>query len=282
MSSALRFDLSGVGIAVDEPDAARAARWRRDWASFVSGDAAAAGDPFVLDVAIEPIDADAPAGNPYLPKEMRAEFDGPRARFALPEGEADVARPARCRIRLPRSIEDRAYFTAHNLVRAALAWCLAPRRIALVHAAAVAVDGRAWALVGASGTGKTTWAEQAEAGGALVLADDLALVDASSSDGVAVLGAPFRSTHRGARRPGRWPLAAWLHALHGLEPALAPVPDLLAGARLAANLPFVADAVERDADVAATLEALAAAPTRRLTFAPDPGFLELLRAGKDA
>ncbi|MHC4138116.1 MAG: hypothetical protein ACYS0K_24525, partial [Planctomycetota bacterium] len=53
---------------------------------------------------------------------------------------------------------------------------------------------------------------------------------------------------------------------------------LLARARLAANLPFVSAAIERDPRVAAVLERLASTvPCKELTLSPDASFMKLLR-----
>ena len=52
-------------------------------------------------------------------------------------------------------------------------------------------------------------------------------------------------------------------------------------ARLAANLLFLASAWGKDPHVEAVVHALAASvPNRTLTFAPDPSFVEVLRAAR--
>lgn len=269
----IHADLSGVRIRLRDADEGRIGRLRRDWAPFLTdGPAKARVD---LDVTVEPVDQQSASG-PFLPKEMKARFDGAEARFEMPEGSALASRPGTLSVRLLRSVEDRPYFTMMNYIRAGLAWCMAARRMALIHAAGLELEGRAFALVGPEGSGKTTWAKLGAAGGARVLSDDLLLIDASSGT-PHVLGAPFRSTYREPMRPGRWPLACWLSPEHAAAASLRPLPSMLLRARLAANLTFVAEALERDEATAATLEAIGSAPSRTLRFARDESFLDVLR-----
>ena len=67
-------------------------------------------------------------------------------------------------------------------------------------------------------------------------------------------------------------MAALLLSRHGAVPALGPVTDLAAQARLAANALYVEP--ERRA---APLPLAARLPVRELTFAPAPSFMPLLR-----
>jgi hypothetical protein len=165
-----------------------------------------------------------------------------------------------------------------NLLRACLAWYLPGRGTAMLHAAGLVIEDRAFFLVGAEGSGKTTWARLGQECGAHVLSDDLVLVQCAA-DRVLALGSPFRSTLRADYRPGRWPLRAILFPRRGAPAAWASCSQLIARARLAANLPFVSGGIERDARVAGVVERLATAvPCRELTFAPDASFVELLRA----
>jgi len=163
-----------------------------------------------------------------------------------------------------------------NLVRAAVAWILPGRGGALVHAAALVLDGRAFLLVGSEGAGKSTWAALGERGGGRVLTDDLAMLDAADGE-MQALGAPFRSTHVADYGPGRWPLAAILFPRHGRPAATAPVASLIARAKIVANLPFVAEGAERDPRIGAVVERLCALPCAELTFDLDPSFVDVLR-----
>jgi len=71
---------------------------------------------------------------------------------------------------------------------------------------------------------------------------------------------------------------AILFPRHGAAPALAPVPPLLAQARIAANLPFIVEALDRDERVGSVVRRLAGGiRCLELTFAADAGFLALLR-----
>jgi len=269
----LDFDLSGIELRLEGVPPLAAEAFRRDWAAFRER---AARSPF-LRVSVRRVEAEAAPGSRFDPKSMRAELARERASFHMPEGRIDLDREGHARLGLREGLGAAEYFTLLNLVRAALAWSLPSRGAVLLHAAAIVLAGRGFALAGPEGSGKSTWAALGERAGAAVLSDDL-IVLARDAHGFCVLGAPFRSTHRVAFRRGRWPLGALLFPRHGPAPALAPVPPLLAQARILANLPFVAEALERDERLEAVVQGLAAG-TRclELTFAADTRFVELLR-----
>ena len=102
-----------------------------------------------------------------------------------------------------------------------------------------------------------------------MLSDDVVVLE--RAEPTLALAVPFRVRPFPAPPPGRWPVAALLLARHGATPALAPVPDLLAAARLAANVLYVEPEL-RAAPLRLGL------PVQELTFAPDPSFVSLLRA----
>lgn len=269
---ALDLDLSGVALRLAGLAPALARRVATEWDGFVSAPCA---DPFLrVDVAYARERAEP---GRFLPKAMGSALSVDRARFWMPEGRAEVRADGRAAVRLLRDLGEREYYTLANLLRACLAWRLPSRGGMLLHSAGLVVDGRAFLLVGAEGSGKSTWARLGEEGGARVLSDDLVPLDAAAGRLLA-LGSPFRSTHRGAATPGRWPLAAILFPRHGSPPAALPVGELLATARLAANLTFVAEGLDRDERIAAVLRRAAArVACAELTFAPEPSFLGLLR-----
>jgi hypothetical protein len=267
--SDLGFDLSGVRLRLAglPDDVARGTS--EEWRHFASAPPA---DPF-LHVRVEPVDVgDVPAS--FLPKEMTSRFEPGSARFDMPEGTAEV-RDGTARIRLGRDLGERGYYAFHNLLRACLAWRLPDRGAAMLHAAGLVVDGRAFVLVGPAGSGKSTWVVHGEATGARALSDDVVLVDRATGT-LEALGAPFRSTHRREYRPGRWPVAAVLWPMHGPAPALTATPRLLARAKVAANLPFLADGVGQDERIDAAVDAVLSVPCLGLTFAPDAAFVPLL------
>jgi len=164
-----------------------------------------------------------------------------------------------------------------NLVLAALGWRLPSLGGAALHAAAIAVGGRAFVLVGPEGAGKTTWARLSEAAGARVVSDDVVVV--RERDGRAeVLATPFRTQSFRDRGPGRWPLGALLVARHGDHAALRSVSRLAVEATVTANLLYVSSAPPEDGRPARVVgRLLDAAPARTLVFARDGGFVELLR-----
>jgi hypothetical protein len=273
MTQVLDFDLSGITLRAAGVPVASAERWSSEW-SVYAGEGRA--DPFLaLDVVRGRSE---PPRAAFEPKAMRSSFDGVQAEFTLPEGRARVDRRGQATIELARDLGPREFFTLMNFVRAALAWCLPARGAALLHAAGLVLDDRGFVLVGAEGSGKSTWAARGEDGGAIVLSDDVVLIDRSAS-GHDLLGAPFRSTHRTVRRRGRWPLAAILFPDHGSPARISSVATILAKARIAANLTFIAEAVQSDDQVAGLIDGLATrTPCARLTFPPDPSFLGPLRA----
>ncbi len=271
LSGALELDLSGIALRLEGLSAAVERGVRRDWQAFV---ASGLGPPFLrCRFAGTGVDA---GSAPFRPKAMRAERAGSGARFALPEGEAWIE-AGEARIVLACALGLREYWTAVNLLRACLAWRMADRGGALVHSAGLVVDGRAFLLVGAPGSGKSSFAALGERAGARVLSDDLVLLD--RADGAfEALGAPFRSTHVARYGPGRWPLAAVLFPRRGSPAAWVPCRALTARARILANLPFVSDAALGAERSAALVDRLASdVPCLELTFGLDPTFVELLR-----
>jgi hypothetical protein len=151
----------------------------------------------------------------------------------------------------------------------------------MLHAAGLVFSGRAWLLAGAEGAGKSTWGRLGQEAGGLLLSDDIVLVD-TTAPVVEVLAAPFRSTGGAELGPGRWPVAGLLFPVHGRAPAWANADPLLSRARLAANLPFVNTALERDGRIADVIERLASRLTcRDFTFAPEPSFVDLLLGEAD-
>jgi hypothetical protein len=270
--SAVDVDFSGIALRVVGLDDPMDRRLREDWRGFESASAASP----VLHVTVSFEDR-AAATEAFNPKEMTSEFSATSARFAMPQGRCETRDDGRARIVLASDLGTTGYFTMMNLIRAALAWRLPSVGAALLHAAGLVVDRRAWVLVGPEGSGKTTWARVGEAEGAGLLSDDLVMVQCVA-DGAEALGSPFRSSLRRDYRPGRWPLASLLFPRWGTPSGWERCPAMRSRAKLAANLPFVSDALEVDGRVGELIEQLAAAvPCRELTFAPDPSFLDLLR-----
>jgi len=268
----LDFDLSGITIRLTGVPPAVAERLSSEWRLYAINGSTL---PF-LSLQILP-DRIEPPGTRFEPKAMRSVFTGGVATFVMPEGRAEVHRDGQGVIELARELGQLEFFTLMNLVRASLAWCLPSRGSALLHAAGLVIDGRGFVLAGAEGSGKSTWARLGEGEGAIVISDDLVLIDATPR-GYDLLGAPFRSTHKTVFRKGRWPLAGILFPDHGTFPKVAGVPAIVAKARIAANLTFVADAVQSDDRVPELIDELATRiPCAQLTFAPDPGFVDTLR-----
>jgi hypothetical protein len=268
----LSFDFSGIPLRLRLDDADVARRFETDWRRFLSADAP---EP-LLDMLAQIGGAPAPEG-PLQTLETTAELRPGAARFSSPEGAIEVQLSGLAlSVRAPAPPE-RQFWTLVNLICAALAWRLPSRGALLLHGAAIVLDDRAFVLVGPAGSGKTTWADSARAAGARYLSDDLTVVDTTGAE-VAVLATPIRGDDPEPQPPGRFALAALLLPAHGAPPRLAPVSALAASARVAANLPFVAEWLERDERIGAALSALCTkARTYELTFAPDRAFVEHLR-----
>lgn len=270
-AAALQFDVSGLGVVVEGLTPPLAARLAEAWAPF-----AAPADASFLHVVAE---AAAPAEDPapFTGKGMLATFEGALARYRMREGEAEVPAAGVVRVRLEATTETKQHYALLNLVLAAFAWRLPARGGAVLHAAGIVLDERAFLLVGAEGAGKTTWARIARDRGLRVLGDDVVLVDGAAG-AIEAIASPFRAEECGALAPGRWPLAAILGSVHADAAALEADTPLRAHARLHANVPFAIDGLDHNPALRETLDRLAATSRPlRLLWRPDPSFLDPLR-----
>jgi len=269
----VNFDFSGVGVTLQGLPGDWRSRLEREWEPFV---AAAPSDPLLsFDIVFE--DPREPVSGDYAPKAMRSQLTQECATFRMPEGEVAIDDSGQARVRLVRGYGERSWFTLLNFVRAGLAWRLPGRGGAFLHAAGLVIDGVAFLLIGSENAGKSSWASLGRQVGAEVLSDDVVLVD-RSDDRFVALGAPFRSTLKLPSRPGRHPVGALLFPRHTPAVIVGEMTRLAAGARITANLPFVADAIERDRRIADVVDALTSRlPCRDFGFALDPSFVEVLR-----
>ncbi len=267
------FDFSGLGVVLEGEAAwAEIEVTARAWAPYRAAGPVA---PFLSMRVLESRPAEAPP--PAAPDGMTVSYDGTAAIYSTSRGTCRVEPGGLATLRLVAGDAMARRIELQNFVRAALAFLLPSRRGAALHAAGLVIDGRGFVLPGASDAGKSTAAALAESRGALVVSDDLVLVDGAGERPV-LLGSPFRSTHPSACPPGRWPLAGILIPEKGVAPSLRPASGLAVRARLLSNLTFVADIVADDPRVAAVVERLAAeVPSAVLTFAPEPSFVDLLR-----
>jgi len=270
---ALVADFSGLVVRFRGLDDALAGILASQWAPFITSRERT---PW-MDVAVAASDHTIVTGRP-MRKSITGEVRDGGGRFRSDEGELAIEADGSARVRLGRGDDLWRFWGLVNLVAAALAVRLPSRPGALVHAAGVVVDGRGFVLIGQEGSGKSTFARAAREGGARVISDDTVVVDGASG-GLVLLGSPMRAHEATNLGQGRWPVAALLHARWGKKARLDPVGRLATEALLAANLPFLASAWGHDAQPDAVVSFLAdVAPHRVLTFAPDPSFLEVLRA----
>jgi hypothetical protein len=271
------LDLSGVTVVVSGLPDRIAERLRGSWAPFLRRDVA----DVPIEVAVtapEARDDDAPFGA----KRVRATVEGERAQFTIPEGTVVVGPSGPIAIDLAATTTGKQSFAVVNLVLAALAWRLPQLGGALLHAAGIVLDGRAFLLVGAEGAGKSTWTELAGRAGAGVLSDDVVLVLEGPS-GFDAIASPFRAPMDRPVLVGRWPVGGILGASHAATARLHEEPPMIVRARLAANMPYAVEGLGGHPAVGRVLDRLAAAvPHRRLAFAPDPSFISLLRSFRGA
>lgn len=268
----LAFDLSGLSIVLAGLDPELATGLGREWRAF------AATEPREAWLEVHVGDSGHRiVARPGMRGIARSAIDGASAVFTSDEGEIELGAQGVASARLGSGDPAWRLWGLANLLIAAIAYRLPSLPGALLHAAGVEIDGRAFLLVGSGGSGKSTWARAARDAGARVVGDDSVLVDASR-EGLALLGSPVRAHEARPGGPGRWPVAAILHARFGPSPRLARVDPLVVEARLVANLPFLAAAWGSDPRLGPLVDLLATrVPHRELTFAPDPSFVPLLR-----
>ncbi len=273
-AATLGFDFSGFGLRLEGLPPS----WRRRllalWRGFASEGPL---PPRTLGVRVILRRGPLPE-SPFDPKAIIATGHPLGTRFTLPEGFAEPIGPDEVQVEVTEGGDPRHFYGFLNLCRAVFAAWLPARGGALLHAAGVVVEARAFLLVGGEGSGKTTFAQRAAAGGALVLGDDLVLVDTPGPNPPHALAAPLRPQSLGPPAPGRWPIACLLFPSRGAPAALEPIAELEVQARLVANLPFLERRLGRDETLARLLQRLASLPARRLRFAPDASFVDLLAA----
>ena len=268
----IRLNLSGVRLVLSDLSPSLAERFRNEWRDFLADD----DEPDESDLRVQFSTSDVKVRGERFDAEMTAKFDGERASFELPEGRIELDATGSAALRLATSTESVQFYAASNLLCAALAWCLPARGIFLLHAAGIVVNERGFLLVGASGSGKSTWAGLAKQAGALFLSDDLIFVDASKTP-AELLSMPFRGDHPRPHGPARWPLGATLLPVRGDAAELAPARRLEVLSRVTANLLFVSDRPGGDPRLAPLLDRLiAGAPSYHFTFGLKQGFLECL------
>jgi hypothetical protein len=270
--TALAADLSGLIVRFDGLDDALAAAIGAAWTPFLTDTQR---EPW-LDVSVEASDLTFPTDRPMRPVTAGEVRDGV-GRFRSDQGEIAVDADGSARLRLGRGDDRWRFWGLVNLVTAAFAVRLPSRPGAILHAAGVVVDGRAFVLVGPEGAGKSTFARLAGLAGARVIGDDAVILDGGAG-ALTLLGSPVRAHEASRLGPGRWPVAAILHPRKGSGVKLDPVGRLAAEAVITANLPFLASGWGRDARLDALVSYLSGTvPHRLLTFAPDPSFVDVLR-----
>lgn len=266
-------DLSGLVVRFHGLDDALADKLAESWAPFAApGDAA----PW-LDVEVKAWPHTIATEHLMRPS-VTGDIEDGGARFRSDEGEIDLEASGRAHLRIGSGDVRWRFWGLVNLVTAAAAVHLPSRSGALLHAAGIVVDGRAFLLIGPEGAGKSTFALTAREGGAEVISDDAVILDGARGR-LELLGSPMRAHEATQLGPGRWPVAAILHARRGSPARLDPVSRLAVEAVVTANLPFLASGWGRDPRLDALVRFLAGVvPHRALTFAPDPAFLKILRA----
>jgi hypothetical protein len=266
------FDFSGFSVRLHGLDEPCAAVLDDAWGLF-AGDG---GDP-VLELEVNFEGAELPAGI-IDPAPLDRTIRGKAIGWVSREGRVEVDEHGRGKAVVGTGNDSTRAWGLVNLILPVLAWRLPSLGLFLVHSGAVIVRDRAFVLVGRSGAGKSTFVEQAAAGGAVAAGEDLNLL-LYEGNRWWLAGSPLRN--RLGPGPGRWPLAALLTPDRGATPALEPASRLLVSAQLQANLPYIGDCLGAVDGGAALVESLDQVPALRLTFAPDPAFVPLLEAWPD-
>ncbi len=245
--------------------------FHRDWNAFQAETPVSP----VLDVNVRVAGMPPPPGG-MTAKRMKSEHDAGVARFSMAEGEIEIRTDGTAAVRLAPADASRQFYTMTNLIVAAMAVRLPSHGAAVLHAAGAAIDRRGFALIGAAGSGKSTWAAIVKSAGGIFLSDDVVFVDAGTRE---ILSTPIRGNHPTPHGPARWPLSALLFPRHGSAPSLSPVSPFAATVRIAANLPFAAERLEFDPRFGELIQTLVSTvPSHELTFAPDASFMDLLTA----
>ncbi|HEV8376233.1 MAG TPA: hypothetical protein VGR38_08420 [Candidatus Polarisedimenticolia bacterium] len=155
---------------------------------------------------------------------------------------------------LARSEYERVGWCVENFLRVCTAWRAVEEGGALLHAASLVLDGKAYVFMGASGSGKSTLAASSKKGE--VISDDLTLIR-PSAEGFRVAGTPFRGTYEGGGPiRGSFPLARLYRIFQSPDNRVEPCPRNHAVADLLAAAPFVVDQIGRDDRILLTFKAL--------------------------
>ncbi len=265
----LSFDLSGFGLVLRGLPPEVVSLFHRDWNAFLQEGTASP----VLDAEVHVAGTPPPPGG-MTAKQMTSHHDAGVTRFSMAEGAIEIRPDGTASVRLAPADASRQFYAMTNFIVAAMAVRLPSHGGAVLHAAGAAIDGRGFALVGSTGSGKSTWAAIVKSAGGIFLSDDLIFVDAGTRE---ILSTPIRGDHPVPHGPHRWPLRALLLPRHGRDPALSAVSRMSATVRLAANLPFAAEQLESDPYLGELIQTLVSTvPAYELTFARDSSFMELL------
>lgn len=171
-----------------------------------------------------------------------------------------------------------------NFFRCLVAYAMAEAGGALLHSAAVAVEGGAMVFCGPSGAGKSTISRLALAAGREVLSDDLNALSRHGHE-VRVHRVPFTGElgHDGSAAAGSYAPRALVWLEKGEEPSFRPLGPASAVGFLLTSAPYVNGDSFRLARLAANLEGIAQGlPAGVLTFPRGADFgalAELVEAG---
>lgn len=278
-SRSVAIGLDALRIRFDELDAALADALVACYGIYVETGAAASASSLVVRVARDERDY-------YIEPPRQAEFNP--VWIAVGDGRVRVLSyrlagwfeidGTRGEILLARGDYEPELRAIENYLRCALAWRAAALGGALVHAASVVRNGKAYLFYGESGAGKSTLSAVNTRG--RVVSDDLTLVLPRQGGGLDVVGSPFRGTYEGGEPVvGRFPLVAGFRIVKGERAEVRVVPRAVAFGQLVGNLTFVAEGFRERPDLFASIEAaFAAIPLRQLHFRKDDSFWDAIDA----
>lgn len=275
--AALGVDIGGLEFSLRGLDPSSREQLREKYAAFPAGGSA----PFVVQVLDGEREHFVPPREvaPGAPHPLSLAWEGPlllvqsfgfAGWISIETGEGGMA--------LARSDFEHVTWCVENFLRVCTAWRAVREGGVLLHAASLALEGKAYVFLGASGSGKSTLAASSRKG--VVISDDLTLVR-PAGPGYRVVGTPFRGTYQGGP-PVRcsFPLVGLYRIFQSPDNRVEPCPQNHAVPDLLAAAPFVVDQLARGDKILSTLKALDAShPLAYLHFDRSGDFWRALNPG---
>jgi hypothetical protein len=274
-AASLALDIGGLAFRLGRSDELLRASLGERYAPFLGGDENGAFQVRLLDAGKDHFVAPevVSRGNPH-PLSIAWEEQVLLVQSFGFAGWIDVKK--KCgELALGRDEFEKAIWCVENYLRVCTAWRAVEEGGALLHAASLALEGKAFLFLGASGSGKSTLASTSRSGE--VISDDLTLVRRREGS-FCVAGTPFRGTYQGGRPiRGDFPIGGMFRIFKATINRVEACPRNHAVADLLAAAPFVVDQLAHDYRILSNLKALDAAhPLSYLHFNLDGDFWDVL------